>query len=127
MVATELERVRFSSGGYDLRQHSYGKKSGPLGLLSLMTVTDRIAIQVWATQELKVNRTQQRQIESVIERVVGSQGVPAAAQWSLNLWAETGRRPPDVHILSRMLESDYREGLERITGKDIVNSIRKWR
>lgn len=124
-VAAEVARVRFPSGGYDLREHKYDKRSGPVGLLCWITTGDWIAAQVWAVHDL--GGAQKRQVQATVGELCRNQGVPAAATWALTAWKSTDRRAPSVDILSDMLASSYNEWLGKVTNGMFMDSIRKWR
>lgn len=123
-VAVEIRRVRFSSGGYDLRESRYDKHSGPLGLLCWITTNDWISTRAWAVHGLK--GTQKMQVKATVADLCRSRGIPVAATWVLIAWKGVDRQAPSVEVLFDMLASSYDEWLGKITNGMVINSIRKW-
>lgn len=126
VVAAELDRVRFPTGGFDTRGASpAGKHGGPLSLLSWITTGDWIAVQVWATSDLPRSTT--NAIKGPIQSLVSERGVPYAVTWAMIARGAVGAEPKPVEILAGMLENGYREWLGKITNGMVIDSIRKWR
>jgi hypothetical protein len=122
--AGELARVRHPNGSIPrdaLRGVGVADwKSGPLTLFVWMTAGELIATSVWASFGLP--RKQRKPFESTVENIVRTQGVPAAATWTL-LSRPDGKRHLD--FLAESLLSSYREA--GITNGDVIKAFRKWR
>jgi hypothetical protein len=124
-VASELNRVRFPSGGYDLRNEKYDKKSGPLGLLCWITAGDWISVQVWARGDL--GRSQKKEVENIVADLCRNQGIPAAASWVQQAWSSSNREIPRIELLVHLLNQVYDERLGTITNGMVSDSINKWK
>ena len=126
LVAAELDRVRFPSGGYDTRRVEFHKKAGPLYLLSWITAGDWISVQVWATL-FGLGRGQKRDIKDIVAQVCKEQGVPAAASWVLQARSSGDGDSPRITGLADMLSSAYSENMGKLTNGMLSDSIQKWR
>ncbi|WP_156926119.1 hypothetical protein [Glycomyces arizonensis] len=124
-LEAEIQRVRHSNGSIP---HSNLKgikiqdwKSGPLTHLVWMTAKDRIIVGVWASFGL--SGKDRKLVSSTAERLVDTQGIRAAATWSV------ATRTPgrlDVDSLGEQLTNSWRESAGNIRNGDVIKSFRKW-
>jgi hypothetical protein len=125
-VAAELTRVRHPNGsipraalsGVGLRDW----KSGPLTLYAWITVKEQLLTSVWASSGLP--RRARKPFEATAGEIVRTQGVPAAATWTVM------SRPDarcDLEFLGESLSAAYTESAGQITNGDVIKAFRKWR
>lgn len=125
-ATAEIARVRHPNGGIPhapLKEIGIRNwKNGPLTLLAWITVTEPIAVAVWASFGLKGQN--RRMIEATVQTIVDNQGVPAAATWAV-----ATRPAGKLHVdsLRTTLSSLYTEKIGQITNGDVIKAFRKWR
>lgn len=122
----EVQRVRHPNGSIP---HSnlggigiHDWKNGPLTHLVWTTAKDRIIVGVWASFGL--GHKDRKLIAGTAERLTDTQGIQAAASWSVATRAP-GRL--DIDSLAEQLRSAWTESAGHIRNGDVIKSFRKWR
>lgn len=126
LLTAEIDRVRHANGSIP-KEHLRGIgihdwKNGPLTHLVWLTAKDSILFGVWASFGL--GGRERRRVESTALDIAGSQGIPAAATWTI-LSRPDGKL--DVDFLAAQLEGSWNEAAGQIRNGDIIKSFKKWR